>query len=74
MDRNRAITRPIHRSISQSKLYSIISSHADTDVSSVSNSYGHIRIRYDLLRIERIHTEDLSAASVESVYANVAVL
>ena len=37
-------------------------------------SYGHIRIIYELLRIERIDTEDLSAASVASVYACVPVL
>ena len=37
-------------------------------------SYGHIRIKYELLRIERTDTEDLSAASVASVYASVTVL
>ena len=37
-------------------------------------SYGHIRIRYVLLRIERIDTKDLSAASVPSVYASVTIL
>ena len=38
-------------------------------------SYGHIQlIGCELVRIERIDTEDLSAASVASVYAGVAVL
>ena len=39
-----------------------------------THSYGHIRIRYELLRTERIDTENLSAASVASVYASVTVL
>ena len=36
-------------------------------------SYGHIRIRYELLRIEKIDTQDLSAASVSSIYASVTI-
>ena len=34
----------------------------------------YVRIRYELLRIERTDTEDLSAASVASVCAIVTVL
>ena len=37
-------------------------------------NYGHIRIRYELLRRERIDTEDLSTAAVASVYASVTTL
>ena len=93
---DRAINRPIDRSINQSKhvmFYNLFTCRNGCVVRRIFDffqnlgkdrfyghcgyntcSYGHIRIGNELLRIERIDTEDLSAASVASVYASLTVL